>query len=129
MPYRLHCRQILFLGARVRGVRGNQVERPAKQPAGSDPEARRDDEPEDPAKKIAVVNLPDTRNEEAEHRRNARVISLGHMRKLRQNRVVRPIVVARVRMSAHRIARTSPSPSSRNEAVLCPRSTPRPSST
>ena len=54
---------------------------PAEQATRADPEARRDDEPEDPAKKIAVVNLPDTRNEQAEHRRNARVISLGHMRK------------------------------------------------
>ena len=48
---------------------------PAEQAAGADPEARRDDQPEDAAQEVAVVDLADARDEQAEDGGDARVRS------------------------------------------------------
>ncbi len=42
---------------------------PAQRPAAADPEARRNDQPEDASPECAVINLPDAGNEETQNRR------------------------------------------------------------
>src|SRR5262245_1427452 len=51
----------------MRGVGGDQVADPAEQPAGADPEARRDHEPEEAAQELAVVDLSHAWHDQAEH--------------------------------------------------------------
>lgn len=46
---------------------------PAQQSTGSDPEAGRDDQPENAAPDCAVVNLPDAGNDQAQDCRCARI--------------------------------------------------------
>ena len=48
---------------RVRGVRGDDVADPAQRSAGADPQARRDDEPDDPSPELTVVELAQPRNQ------------------------------------------------------------------
>ena len=64
----------MILGVGVSGVGGNDVADPAERAAASDPEPRGHDQPEDAAPEVAVVELPDARDDQAEHRRRARVL-------------------------------------------------------
>ena len=46
----------------------NNVTYPTKPAAGADPDSRSDDQPENASKNLAVVDLPDAWNEEAQNR-------------------------------------------------------------
>src|SRR5262245_55560899 len=70
---------ILGLCAVVCGVRSDQVERPSEEASRTNPEAWCDDEPEDAAQKISVVDLTNAGDEQAEHSRSARFVVLGHV--------------------------------------------------
>ena len=69
---------VLFLRAAVGGERRDDVADPAEQAARPDPQARCDDQPEDPAQEITVVELPDTGNQRAEDGRETRVLDVSH---------------------------------------------------
>src|SRR5690606_8024672 len=58
----------------VRRVRRDDVAEPAEQPATADPQPRRHDQPEQPAQELAVVELAQPGDQEAQHRRSARVL-------------------------------------------------------
>src|SRR6188768_4531539 len=62
---------ILEVRAPVRGDRGDDVAHPTEQPASADPEAGRQDQPEQSTQEVAVVELADARNDEAQDRRGA----------------------------------------------------------
>src|SRR4051812_39546955 len=62
---------VLLLRAMVRGERRDDVADPPEHAAGADPHPRRDDQPEDAAQEIAVVELADARDDRAEHRGGA----------------------------------------------------------
>ena len=47
--------------------RGNEVAKPAEQSTGPYPEARRDDQPEQSAEKVSIVELTDARNDKTEY--------------------------------------------------------------
>ena len=64
---------ILDASVPVRGVGRDHMAHPSKQSARSNPEAGRDDQPEDAAEEVAVVNLADSRNDHAENRGQAGV--------------------------------------------------------
>ena len=51
----------------VRGVRRHDVADPPKRSSAADPEAGRDDQPEESAQELAVVELPDPRNQKRQH--------------------------------------------------------------
>src|SRR5690606_29112087 len=53
--------------APVGGVRRYQMADPAEHAAAAEPEARRHDQPENAAQKVAVVNLTDAGNDERKH--------------------------------------------------------------
>src|SRR4030095_7340491 len=53
--------------------RRDQMADPSEQKPGPEPESRRDDQPEDAAEKVAVVDLADAWKDEAENRRDSRV--------------------------------------------------------
>lgn len=55
------------LGVPVCGVRRDEVENPSESAARTDPEAGRDNEPEDAPQESTVVNLAQSRKEEREH--------------------------------------------------------------
>ena len=57
----------------MRRVGRNDMAHPAEQAAGANPESRRDDQPEDPAKEITVINLSNPRKDQAENRGSARI--------------------------------------------------------
>jgi hypothetical protein len=59
------------LGAPVRGVRRREMTDPSEHAARPNPEARRDDEPENPTQEVTVVDLTDARNNQREHCREA----------------------------------------------------------
>src|SRR5262245_40332673 len=69
---------VLLLRAAVSGHRGNDVTDPPEQAAAANPEARSDDQPEDPSQKVAVVELTNARNERAPYGRDAGVLDIGH---------------------------------------------------
>src|SRR5205085_11769253 len=58
---------VLEDGPPVRGNGRDDVAHPAEQAAGANPHAGRDDEPEDAAEEVSVVNLPDPGNEHAQN--------------------------------------------------------------
>ena len=62
---------ILELGAPMGRVGGHQVERPTEEPGRANPEPWRHDQPEDAAQEIAVVDLPDAGDQQAEDRCHA----------------------------------------------------------
>ena len=64
----------------IRGVRADEVAHPAERAARAEPEARRDDQPEDAAQERAVVDLPNARHEQREHASDARLRHAGKMR-------------------------------------------------
>ena len=57
----------------MRRVGGDEVADPPEETPAADPEAGRDDEPEGAAQEIAVINLSDPGNDEAEHGGHARM--------------------------------------------------------
>src|SRR6266498_1392302 len=63
--------EVLLRRPVVRGDRGDDVTDPAEHPAGADPHPRRDDQPEDAAQEVAVVELPDARKDRTEYGRGA----------------------------------------------------------
>src|SRR4029453_1568077 len=65
---------VLEVGATIRRDRGDDVADPAEQAARANPEARRHDQPEQTAKEVAVVELADARDDQAQHRRGARAL-------------------------------------------------------
>ena len=56
----------VVLGVGVSGVGGNDVADPAERAAGANPEAGRDDQPEDSREPAAVVNLADAGNKKTQ---------------------------------------------------------------
>ena len=66
--------QVLDLRSAVGSNRGNHVADPAEQPAAADPQTGRDDQPEDAAEEIGVVELADSRNDRAQDRCDSRVL-------------------------------------------------------
>src|SRR5262245_40729073 len=64
---RLQSRAAVFpAGPVIRGERGDHVADPSEEPAGSDPHAGRDDQPEDAAQEVAVVELAEPWEDRAE---------------------------------------------------------------
>ena len=51
----------------VGGVSRDDMANPAEHPAATDPQAGRDDEPEDAPQPLAIVYLSDARNDETEN--------------------------------------------------------------
>src|SRR5262249_47809832 len=72
-----HEAAVLVECALVRRERRDDVADPPEHAAGADPESGRDDQPEDRAEKIAVVDLPDARNDDAEHGGDTRIARHG----------------------------------------------------
>src|SRR5687767_13881329 len=66
--------RVLIFGPLICRVRGDQVERPSEQARAEEPEAGRDDQPEDAAQEIAVVDLSDARDDQAEDRGRAGIV-------------------------------------------------------
>src|SRR5438094_10584389 len=62
----------------MRGDRGDHVAHPPEEPAGADPQAGRDDQPEDATEKIAVVELPQARKDRAENGGGAGIAGGAH---------------------------------------------------
>ena len=60
---------VLHIGPMMRRHGGQNVADPAQQSAGADPHSRRDNQPEDAAQEVAVVELADARNHGAQDRR------------------------------------------------------------
>src|SRR5512134_2433353 len=58
----------------MRGDRGNHVTDPSQQTATPDPETGGDDQPEDAAQKIPVVELPEAGDHRAQHGRKTWVL-------------------------------------------------------
>src|SRR5215204_2094152 len=71
-------RGVLDPRAAVRGHRRDDVADPSEKAAGANPHARCDDQPEDAAQEIAVVELPDAGNDRAQHRGHAWILHLTH---------------------------------------------------
>jgi hypothetical protein len=55
----------------VRGVSRNQMTYPTEQTTGANPDSRSNYQPEEAAKDLAVVDLPNPGDEEAQNRRDA----------------------------------------------------------
>jgi hypothetical protein len=55
------------LGTFVRRVRCDDVADPAEQPSAAQPQARSDDQPENSPQEIAIIDLPNTRQDEGEN--------------------------------------------------------------
>src|SRR5207244_2557693 len=64
--------------APVRRDRGDDVADPAKQPTAADPQARRQDQPEDPTKEIAIIELPKPGKDGTEDGCRPRILNLSH---------------------------------------------------
>src|SRR3954447_2965270 len=62
----------------VRGRRRDHVTDPAEKAARADPHAGRDDQPENAPQEVAVVELPDSRNDRAENRGQTWTLHLAH---------------------------------------------------
>jgi hypothetical protein len=62
----------------MRGIRGDHVAHPSEQAAAAYPHAWRDDEPEDAAKEVAVVELPDPWDQQAEYGCKSRMPPMCH---------------------------------------------------
>src|SRR6187200_1012428 len=67
---------VLQPGSAIRRDGRDDVAHPAEQAARPDPEAWRHDQPEQPAKEVAVVELSDAGHDQAEHRGEPRVFQL-----------------------------------------------------
>ncbi len=66
----------LALGVAVRRVRRDDVANPSERSSASDPQAGRDDQPEESAQKFAVVELAHTRNEKRQYGSDTRIGNL-----------------------------------------------------
>src|SRR5688500_5289123 len=76
---RQHPEGVLAAGTVVRRDGRNHMTDPPEEPARSDPQPGRDDQPENPPQEIAVVELAEAGNDRAEHGRDARVLDLRHL--------------------------------------------------
>src|SRR6185503_15517200 len=65
-PHLVRMPDRMILGVGVSGVGGNDVADPAERAAGANPEAGRDDQPEDSREPAAVVNLADAGNKKTQ---------------------------------------------------------------
>src|SRR5947209_390331 len=59
----------IFIGS----VRGDEMTNPAEQSARAEPEARRDDEPQDASQDAAIIELSNSRDKQTENCRQSRI--------------------------------------------------------
>jgi hypothetical protein len=78
---RIHEKYAVFSSrAVIGGHRRDDVADPPQESTAANPQAGGDEQPEDPAQEIAVIELSETRKECAQHRRRARILCVCHFR-------------------------------------------------